>query len=101
MGFRDKSLGMVESPRTDDVSDELDLRKRYLFVKVIKVEPGLRIFDENQLETSWFRGFLGPQAPCLWLKQAIYLPKRPKDRVVTPDTRPTDEIDTFVEASLY
>lgn len=23
----------------------------------------------------------------------------PEDRVVTPDTRPTDEIDTFVEAA--
>ncbi|CAK9034390.1 Centrosomal protein of 76 kDa (Cep76) [Durusdinium trenchii] len=45
--------------QTDDVSDELDLRKRYLFVKVIKV-----------------------------------------DRVVTPDTRPTDEIDTFVEVTF-
>ncbi|CAE7946444.1 unnamed protein product [Symbiodinium sp. KB8] len=59
-GGRRLFLGVLVR-RTDDFSDELDLRKRYLFVKVIKVVP---------------------------------------DRVVTPDTRPTDEIDTFVEVTF-
>lgn len=61
-GVLQGNIGIAHQPRymqLEDLADEIDFRKRYLFVKVVKV-----------------------------------------DAVITPDTRPTDELDTFVEVNF-